>query len=61
MVNKYDHCDLNFFFEQPTAEVMAIRIFEYLKKEIGNSNYEIYSVRLWETEDSYAEYRGEVV
>ena len=61
VVDKYDHCDLNLFFEQPTAEVMAIRIFEYLKKEIGNSNYEIYSVRLWETKDSYAEYRGEVV
>ena len=58
-VSKYDHCDLNLFFDQPTAEVIAVQIFDDLKSRIGNSNYAVYSVKLWETEDSYAEYRGE--
>lgn len=59
VVDKYDHKDLNMFFDQPTAEVMAIEIFDVLKRNIGKSNYSVYSVKLWETEDSYAEYRGE--
>lgn len=58
-VSKYDHQDLNLFFDQPTAEVIAIQIFDELQSIIGNSNYSVYSVKLWETEDSYAEYRGE--
>lgn len=57
----YDHSYLNNFFSQPTAECMAINIFEYLKQRIGKSNYEVHSVKLWETEDSYAEYKGELI
>ena len=61
VLDKYDHHDLNMFFDQPTAEVMSIQIFEDLKSRIGNSNFSVYSVKLWETEDSYAEYRGEYI
>lgn len=56
---KYDHSFLNDFFTVPTAEVMCVQIFEDLKNLIGHSDVEVYSVKLWETEDSYAEYRGE--
>ena len=61
VVDKYDHTDLNLFFDQPTAEIMSIKIFEDLNKRIGNSNFSVCSVKLWETEDSYAEYRGEYI
>lgn len=61
VVNNYDHRDLNLFFGQPTAEVIAIQIFNDLKNKIGKSDFSVYSVKLWETEDSYAEYRGEYV
>lgn len=54
----YDHSDLNYYFDQPTAEVMCVRIYEELK-ELVDSDCTIECVKLWETEDSYAEYRGE--
>lgn len=59
MVENFDHSDLNDWFDQPTAEVMAIVIFESIAALIGTSDYEVCSVKLWETEDSYAEYKGE--
>lgn len=60
VLDMYDHSNLNHFFVHPTAEVMAIHIFDMLSKDINpNSDYRVYSVKLWETEDSYAEYRGE--
>ena len=61
VVNKFDHNDLNYYFEQPTAECMVIDIFHSLERLISISDYEVHSVKLWETEDSYAEYKGEVV
>lgn len=54
----YDHSDLNYYFDQPTAEVMCVHIYEELK-ELVDSDCTIECVKLWETEDSYAEYRGE--
>lgn len=54
----YDHSDLNYYFDQPTAEVMCVCIYEELK-ELVDSDCTIECVKLWETEDSYAEYRGE--
>lgn len=54
----YDHSDLNYYFDQPTAEVMCVYIYEELK-ELVDSDCTVEYVKLWETEDSYAEYRGE--
>lgn len=56
---KYDHTDLNTYFSLPTAEVMAVTIFNDLVKEFDKYAVKVESVKLWETEDSYAEYRGE--
>lgn len=54
-VDKYDHSNLNDFFENPTAEIMvktiAVDIIAGLPKEVY-----LVSVKLWETEGSYAEY-----
>lgn len=61
VIDQYDHMDLNHYFYQPTAEVMAVSIFDTIQKAIGKSDYSVYSVKLWETADSYAEYRGESI
>lgn len=55
VVDKYDHAYLNEIFENPTAEVMVEHIGENLK-ELLHPHFTLLSVKLWETEDSYAEY-----
>lgn len=70
----YDHKLLNEFFTFPTAEIMAVSIYYDICRSLENLPYElekskikdfndkyikVESVKLWETEDSYAEYRGE--
>lgn len=59
VIGKYDHQDLNLFFDQPTAEIMCMTIFHELRNQIESSAFTIDSVKLWETEDSYVTYRGE--
>ena len=63
VVGKYDHANLNEFFVLPTAECMAVSIYnefvEYTKHYLLPDQFRVESVKLWETEDSYAEYRGE--
>lgn len=59
-IGKYDHENLNDFFENPTAENMAERMFWDISQYFVNSNnIKVESVRLWETEDSFVIYRGE--
>lgn len=57
-IGVYDHNYLNDFFTNPTAELMAIKIFNDLSKKL--SPIKVECVKLWETENSYAEYHGEV-
>lgn len=56
-VDKYDHSNLNDFFENPTAEIMvktiACDIISKLPKGVH-----LISVKLWETESSYAEFNA---
>lgn len=59
VVGQYDHSMLNGFFTYPTAEVMVVRIFEEIQSKCP-SDVKVVSVRLWETETSYAEYKGEI-
>lgn len=61
ITDRYDHTNLNDHFNYPTAEIMAIHFFEILSEKINKGNTAVVSVRLWETEDSYAEYFGERV
>ena len=58
VIDKYDHADLNCYFDQPTAEIMCISIYNELE-ELVDADCTVECVKLWETEDSYAEYRGE--
>lgn len=62
-IGRYDHKNLNDYFENPTAEVMAVIMFKDIKRKLGelsggkNDSEELIflkRLRLWETEDSYA-------
>lgn len=59
ITDRYDHSNLNDYFRLPTAEIMAVSIFKELQEGLKNYDLRVESVKLWETEGSYAEYRGE--
>ncbi len=52
IIDKFDHQDLNTFYDIPTAEVMVVDIFRLLQ---GCTKDKIIRVRLYETSTSYAE------
>lgn len=52
-ISKLDHSHLNDLFENPTAEIISIWIWEQLKKDL-----DLYEIRLWETSNSFVTYRG---
>ncbi len=56
VIEKIDHKILNALIKVPTAENLAEWIFDELAPAIS-SGVEVDSVRVWETENSYAEYR----
>lgn len=56
VIDKYDHQSLNDFFENPSAELIAVQIWNDLAKELP---VKLYEVILWETADSFVTYRGE--
>lgn len=67
ILNKYDHSNLNDFFPNPTAEIMVESIGSQIMIllhdfyiESGNK-LDLVSVKLWETEDSYAEFKSQRV
>ncbi|OAV45241.1 6-carboxytetrahydropterin synthase [Lewinella sp. 4G2] len=59
-----DHSNLNLDVDwmpkdvQPTTENIAIRIFERIEAQVNELGAQLYSVRLHETENIYAEYFG---
>jgi 6-pyruvoyltetrahydropterin/6-carboxytetrahydropterin synthase len=59
IISKWDHKNLNelemFSIDRPTAENMVTAIYHILMEELPDE-IEIECIRLWETEDSYAEY-----
>lgn len=62
IIDKVDHKHLNFDVEFlrgiiPTAENLAIAFWDQLKDKITNGK--LYSVKIYETENNYTEYRGE--
>lgn len=65
IVNLVDHSYLNETFNMPTAEVMCVYFYYTIRAVLeelkgSNSDYlDLYSVKLWETPDSYALYCGE--
>jgi 6-pyruvoyltetrahydropterin/6-carboxytetrahydropterin synthase len=55
VVDKFDHKNLNDFFELSTAENIAKFVFEALDGELKTKPYRLSKVLLYETADSYAE------
>ena len=63
IVDKMDHKNLNLevdFMRDTitTAENIAIKIYEELKSDIQATGNNLYSVKLYETENNYVEYYG---
>lgn len=59
VVDKYDHSLLNEFFNNPTAEIMVESIGKILYPLFKEKDCILLSVKLWETVNSYAEYKPE--
>ena len=63
ILNKVDHKFLNeiemFQGMIPTTENMAIKFWEALNDKVKRDNVKLYSIKLYETEKNYVEYRGE--
>ena len=57
VVSKYDHSNLNDYFENPTAEIMVKSIASDIISKLPKSVY-LVSVKLWETDTSYAEFNA---
>lgn len=57
IINRYDHQFLNDFFVIPTAENISREIFKTLDIAFAKMGLVLESVKLWETENSYAECR----
>ncbi|RME04261.1 MAG: 6-carboxytetrahydropterin synthase QueD [Planctomycetota bacterium] len=55
VIDKFDHQHLNHFFEIPTAEHIALWIFQTLQKALRDKEYQLVKIRLYETEKNYAE------
>ncbi|MEK6852921.1 MAG: 6-carboxytetrahydropterin synthase [Nanoarchaeota archaeon] len=55
--NEIDHNHLNDFLPIPTAENLAVYLFNELKQHLSGLYPEVmlYSVRIWETDTAYAE------
>ena len=64
IVDKMDHKNLNLevdFMKDTitTAENIAIKIYEELESDIQATGNNLYSVKLYETENNYVEYYGQ--
>lgn len=59
IVKQCDHANLNDLYEVPTAEAMVIEMFYTIDHHLP-ADLRLESVKLWETETSFAEYRGEI-
>ncbi len=63
VINKVDHKNLNLDVDFlhgkiPTAENIAVGIWDQLEDKIPDGK--LYSVKIYETENNYVEYRGKV-
>lgn len=63
ILNKVDHKFLNdtemFKNIIPTTENMVVKFWEILEPKVKRDNVKLYSIKLYETDKNYVEYRGE--
>lgn len=55
----HDHADLNTLYDNPTAEIMVVEMYDTLREWLPK-DVNLESVKLWETSNSFAEYRGDI-
>ncbi len=55
VIDKFDHRNLNDYFEVPTVENIAKSVFEILDGQMKTRSYKLSRVLLYETPDCYAE------
>jgi 6-pyruvoyltetrahydropterin/6-carboxytetrahydropterin synthase len=58
IIDKFDHAYLNDIISQPTAENIAIFVYNQLKDVLKRDNCRLYEVEVWETKTSGVAYRG---
>ncbi|MCS7202299.1 MAG: 6-carboxytetrahydropterin synthase QueD [Dictyoglomus sp.] len=61
VINILDHSYLNEIISQPTAENIAIWIWDKLEKKLNRKNCHLYEIQVWETQESGVIYRGEKI
>ena len=59
IIDKFDHAYLNDIIENPTAENIAVYVWDKLAPLVKRDNAELYEVEVWETKTSGLVYRGE--
>ncbi len=59
VINLFDHSLINDIIKQPTAENIAIHIWQLLEKPFNGKNYSLYCVSVWEGPGSRIDYYGE--
>lgn len=55
---KLDHTCINDLLPQPSAENIAIWIWQQLYEVLHGANYALYEIEVWETKTSGVAYRG---
>lgn len=58
IISKFDHAYLNDIITQPTAENIAIYVWDGLYEALKRDNCSLYEVEVWETKTSGIVYRG---
>ena len=63
VIDKVDHRNLNVDVDfmsgiLPSTENLAVAVWDQLEKEISEHGCKLYSVKLFETENNFVEYRG---
>lgn len=61
IISILDHSYINEIISQPTAENIAIWIWDRLEEKIRRENCRLYEIQVWETEESGVIYRGEKI
>ncbi len=59
VLSKLDHACLNDLLPQPSAENIAIWVWQQLQAKLEGPNYKLTEVQVWETKTSGIKYRGE--
>lgn len=58
VIDKFDHSYINEIIKQPTAENIAVYVFNELKDVLKRDNCRLLEVEVWETKSSGIVYRG---